>query len=96
MTQFISKLAVSFAADKFKVKYGISATTSCKALETFSSIGTSILSCCIVIYLDCTRPGLALFLVALLGAIFAGEVAGAFTATLFIAPCFTGLFNVRV
>jgi hypothetical protein len=61
-------------------------------LQTISTVGTAILFCCIPIFLDCTRPVLAIVLIALFGAFFAGEVAGAFTATLFVAPCFTGLF----
>ncbi|KAI6171261.1 MFS domain-containing protein [Aphelenchoides bicaudatus] len=93
IVQIIAKFAVSITIDKLRILYGINVSTSCKVLQTISSIGTACVFISMGLFLDCTQVMLAKILVVLFGVFFAGEIAGAFTATLYIAPSFTGTIS---
>jgi hypothetical protein len=76
MAQIASKIIISIAADKLKAKYKFSPTTSCKVLQTVSTFGTASVFISMGLFLDCTRPTLAMVLCSLFGLFFAGEIAG--------------------
>ncbi|CAD5233257.1 unnamed protein product [Bursaphelenchus xylophilus] len=56
----------------------------------FTCIGLASTFVALALFVDCTRVGLAIFLFIAFGATFAGQVAGAYTAILFVAPPFVG------
>ncbi|KAI6179168.1 MFS domain-containing protein [Aphelenchoides besseyi] len=92
IVQIVFKILISVMADTLKSKYGFSATTTCKVLQTVATMGAAIVLVAMS-SLDCTRPTLAMILIVSFGALFSGEIAGSFTATLFIAPPYTGTLS---
>uniref|UniRef100_A0A914E1B5 Uncharacterized protein n=1 Tax=Acrobeloides nanus TaxID=290746 RepID=A0A914E1B5_9BILA len=87
---FIAKNIIAIVSDKLKQAGVMSMTTSCKIWQSFAAFGTSIVLVCMALFLDCTKPGLALIILILYGIFFAGCMPGAFTAMLSLAPAFTG------
>lgn len=63
---------------------------SAKNLSFLAAVGVSLTMIAMALFVDCTTPVLALILLGTFGMCFAGAIAGAFTAALCIAPCFTG------
>ncbi|KAI6206364.1 hypothetical protein M3Y94_00901700 [Aphelenchoides besseyi] len=93
IVQIVFKIIISVIADKLKSKYKLSATFMCKTLQTVATAGAALILVAMSLFLDCTRPNLAMILIILFGMLFSGEVAGSFTAILFIAPPFTGTLS---
>uniref|UniRef100_A0A915DR40 Major facilitator superfamily (MFS) profile domain-containing protein n=1 Tax=Ditylenchus dipsaci TaxID=166011 RepID=A0A915DR40_9BILA len=90
ITQLIFKNVFGIGADYCKRRGWCSDTAACKILQTFANAGSAIVLIAMAVFVDCTRPTLSLILLAIFGVCFAGAMAGAFTATLSIAPPFTG------
>ncbi|KAI6211362.1 Sialin [Aphelenchoides besseyi] len=93
IVQIVFKIIISVIADKLKSKYKLSATFVCKTLQSVATVGAAIILGAMSLFLDCTHPTLAMILIILFGMLFSGEVAGSFTAILFIAPPFTGTLS---
>lgn len=104
----ISKNIFAIIADWLKSSGKIGITASTKILQSMgktffivfhlspsflASFGTSIVCICLLLFIDCTRPNLLLFLLALFGIFFSGMVSGAYTAALNIAPEFSGIIE---
>ncbi|KAI6216770.1 MFS domain-containing protein [Aphelenchoides besseyi] len=92
IVQIVFKILISVIADTLKSKYGFSATTTCKFLQTVATMGAAVVLVAMGT-LDCSKPTLAMILIVSFGALFSGEIAGSFTATLFIAPPYTGTLS---
>uniref|UniRef100_A0A914DRM3 Major facilitator superfamily (MFS) profile domain-containing protein n=1 Tax=Acrobeloides nanus TaxID=290746 RepID=A0A914DRM3_9BILA len=90
VSHLITKNILSIIADKLKKSGRVNMTTSCKVLQAYAAFGTSAVTLCLALFVDCTRPELALILLILFGFCFAGFVPGIYTALLSIAPAFTG------
>lgn len=56
-------------------------------------MGTAIAFASMAYFVDCTKPTLAMLLLILFGVCFGGEIAGAFTTILFLAPPFVGTIS---
>lgn len=56
-------------------------------------MGTAASFVALAYFVDCSTPTLAMVVLVMFGVTFAGEIAGAFTAILFIAPPFVGTIS---
>ncbi|KAI6184259.1 MFS domain-containing protein [Aphelenchoides bicaudatus] len=88
--QLICKLFMGFGSDALKRKGIMSETTSCKILQSLATFGTALCFVLLALFVDCTNPMLGFILFGIMGCVFAGQIAGAFTASLAIAPSYTG------
>ncbi|KAI1710728.1 major facilitator superfamily domain-containing protein [Ditylenchus destructor] len=90
LTQLVFKNVFGIGSDVLKRAGLLTDTAACKILQVFSGIGVAITLILMALFVDCTNPHLALFLLSIFGICFAGSNSGAFTASLCIAPPFTG------
>ncbi|KAI6196755.1 hypothetical protein M3Y94_01146300 [Aphelenchoides besseyi] len=94
ITQLIFKNVMAIGADSLKKANVLSSTAACKILQSIATFGTStILVLMAYFVVDCTDQQLGIVLSAILGCFFAGQISGAFTAALSIAPSFTGTIS---
>ncbi|CAD5230511.1 unnamed protein product [Bursaphelenchus okinawaensis] len=89
----VARIPLASFADYLKHKEILSVTATCKVMQTFACLGTASMFVAIAFLVDCTTPTLAMVLLVLFGVTFSGEIAGAFTAILFIAPPFVGTIS---
>ncbi|KAI6194162.1 MFS domain-containing protein [Aphelenchoides besseyi] len=94
ISQLIFKNVMAIGADSLKKANVVSSTAACKILQSIATFGTSaILVLMAYFVVDCTHQQLGIILSAVLGCFFAGQISGAFTAALSIAPSFTGTIS---
>ncbi|CAD5233256.1 unnamed protein product [Bursaphelenchus xylophilus] len=86
----VAKVPLASAADYIKDRGILSVTATCKIMQTYACLGTAAIFVAIALLVDCSTPTLALVLLVLFGCTFSAEIAGAFTAILYIAPPFVG------
>ncbi|CAD5230509.1 unnamed protein product [Bursaphelenchus okinawaensis] len=87
------KIPMASFADYLKHRGILTVTQSCKIMQAYAAIGTAGTFLCLALFVDCTRVTLAIVLFISFGLFFSGQVAGAYTAILFVAPPFVGTIS---
>ncbi|GMT31968.1 hypothetical protein PFISCL1PPCAC_23265 [Pristionchus fissidentatus] len=91
--QLVTKLILSFIADKLKQKNILTPTECAVFFQTLCAVGATVSTLCLALLPSCERPWLAAIFLALLGASVSANVPGFFTALLSIAPQHSGMMT---
>uniref|UniRef100_A0A0N5AUK4 MFS domain-containing protein n=1 Tax=Syphacia muris TaxID=451379 RepID=A0A0N5AUK4_9BILA len=96
LTLCVSKILWGVAMDKLKEKQIVTPTAGCKISQRLvwtTSVSMAILLAALAMFVDCTRPMLAVVLLCIFGVAFSTTVSGFFTALLSVAPPFVGTLS---
>uniref|UniRef100_A0A914Q607 Major facilitator superfamily (MFS) profile domain-containing protein n=1 Tax=Panagrolaimus davidi TaxID=227884 RepID=A0A914Q607_9BILA len=89
--QLVSQISCGMFADFLKHKEILSPSAACRLFQAFASFGATAIFICIAFYVDCTEHKLALLLLIFYGIATGATTAGSFTASLCVAPMYTGM-----
>ncbi|KAK0405176.1 hypothetical protein QR680_017840 [Steinernema hermaphroditum] len=91
VTQLITKLSSGFIADYIKKHEYLGHTATCKLFQSIGSFGTTVTLAILALYVDCSNPFAALFLLSLQGLLYTATVSGWATSLVAICPRYSGV-----
>ncbi|VDK58981.1 unnamed protein product [Anisakis simplex] len=88
--QLVFKNLLAVLSDRLKKAHLIHPTTACKIFQTIFTFGSAVSLISLALFVDCTKPTLAVVLLALTASCMASSTPGFLTSLLCIAPKYSG------